>query len=120
MKPLKDNVAEYYGNFPEEIQLLLHQMREVIQNNAPEAEETINYGIPTFKLNGNLVHYAAFKSHIGFYPGSEAIANFEDRLTSYKCSKGTIQFPFSGPIPFDLVADIVQHRVKAQSNKAKR
>lgn len=81
-------------------------------NEVPDAEETISYGIPTFKLNGNLVHFAAYKNHIGFYPGSSGVNKFSEKLTQYKYSKGTIQFPINKPLPYGLIREIVRFRVK--------
>lgn len=117
---LSKEVAAYYATIPEDIQQRLFLMRETIMQHAPEAEETMNYGIPTFKLNGNLVHYAAFKNHIGFYPGSQAVVDFEPRLSSFVHSKGTIQFPHSQPLPLDLVAEIVAYRVQKQLLKKRK
>lgn len=108
---------EYISSFPENIQAILYKLREVIRESAPEAEETISYGMPTFKLNGNLVHFAAYKNHIGFYPTPSAIIAFKEELSSYKQAKGSVQFPIDGPIPFGLVKQIVEFRVK--ENKAK-
>ena len=88
-------------------------MRETIQKAAPTAKEAILYAIPTFKLNGNLVHFAAFKNHIGFYPGgTSAIQTFKEELAPYKQGKGSVQFPLDKPIPFELVKKIVKFRVK--------
>ena len=87
-------------------------MRETIHEIAPEAEETIRYGIPTFTLNGNLVHFAAFKNHIGFYPTPSAIVAFREELSLYRQAKGSVRFPINEPIPFDLIRRIVQFRVK--------
>jgi len=114
-----DSVAAYYANHPESVQQSLHQMRDTIIKNAPEAIETMNYGIPTFKLKGNLVHYAAFKNHIGFYPGAQAIVDFESELTTFKCSKGAIQFPLTNPLPLVLVAEIVRYRIRQQTSMTK-
>jgi uncharacterized protein YdhG (YjbR/CyaY superfamily) len=113
------SVDEYIKTFPADIQRILQQVRETIKKAAPEAEEVINYQIPTFKLNGNLVHFAAFKNHIGFYPGSEAIKVFAREFSSYKSSKGAIQFPFDKPIPLTLIRKIVVYRAKANSQKVK-
>lgn len=86
---------DYIAGFPTSVQKILGQIRALIKDLVPEAEETISYGIPTFKLNGNLVHYAAYKSHIGFYPGASGVEHFKDKCTGYKVSKGTIQFPLN-------------------------
>ena len=104
-------IDEYIDGFPSEIQDILESLREVIKETAPQAEETINYGIPTFKLNGNLVHFAAFKKHIGFYPTPSAVEAFQKDLLPYETSKGTVRFPIDKPIPFDLIKRIVKFRV---------
>ena len=123
MNEYKD-ADEYISLFPPQVQLILQQLRQAIRNLVPEAEETISYGIPTFKLHGNLVHYAAYKKHIGFYPGAAGIEIFKDKLARYKLSKGTVQFPIDEPIPFDLIREIVlfrvnQNQLKAQAKKRK-
>ncbi|MCZ7383120.1 MAG: DUF1801 domain-containing protein [Candidatus Methanoperedens sp.] len=105
-------IDEYIAMFPRNIQDILGKLRQVIKESAPEAEETINYGIPTFKLNGNLVHFAAFKNHIGFYPTPSAIVAFKKELSPYKQAKGSVQFPIDKPIPFDIVKKIVKFRIK--------
>lgn len=102
---------EYIAAFPKEVQDILENMRGTIRESAPQAAEAISYGIPTFKLNGNLVHFAAYKNHIGFYPASSAIVAFKKELSPYKQAKGTVQFPIDQPIPFDLVKKIVRYRV---------
>jgi len=108
---------EYISQFPQNVRGILEQLRKVIRESAPEAEETINYGIPTFRLNGNLVHFAAFKNHIGFYPTPSAVVAFKKELTPFKQAKGSIQFPLDKPIPFDLVKKIVKFRVKENESK---
>ena len=106
-------IDEYIDMFPQDVQEILNEMRETIQMAAPTAKEAISYTIPTFKLNGNLVHFAAFKNHIGFYPGGiSAIQAYKDELVSYKQGRGSIQFPLNKPIPFELVKKIVKFRVK--------
>jgi uncharacterized protein YdhG (YjbR/CyaY superfamily) len=105
-------IDEYIKQFPIEIQEKLQKVRATIHSVAPEATETINYQIPTFKYNGNLVHFAAFKKHIGFFPTSSGVAAFEDELRDYVHSKGSIQFPFNKPIPFSLIKRITKYRVK--------
>jgi uncharacterized protein YdhG (YjbR/CyaY superfamily) len=111
------NMDEYISSFPENVQVILDKLRKVIRESAPEAEEAISYGMPTFKLNGNLVHFAAYKNHIGFYPTPSGIIAFKEELSSYKQAKGSVQFPIDQPIPFDIVKRIVEFRVK--ENKAK-
>ncbi|MDE1727268.1 MAG: DUF1801 domain-containing protein [Thaumarchaeota archaeon] len=103
---------EYIATFPKNVQDILKKLRYVISESAPKAEETINYGIPTFKLNGNLVHFAAFKNHIGFYPTPSAIIAFKKELSPYKQAKGSVQFPIDKEIPFDVVKKIVKYRLK--------
>ena len=105
-------IDEYIKDFPEEIQNILEKMRETIHETAPEATEAISYQIPTFKLNGNLVHFAAFKNHIGFFPTSSGITAFKKELSKYNTSRGTVQFPLGKPIPYGLVKKIVKFRVK--------
>ena len=107
-----ETIDEYIASFPRNVQDILDKMREVIQKSALEAEETISYGMPTFKLNGNLVHFAAYKNHIGFYPTPSGIENFKEELSPYKSSKGAVQFPIDEPIPFELIKKIVIFRVK--------
>ena len=112
-------IDEYIATFPKNIQSILQELRRVIRESAPGAEEDIRYQMPTFRLNGNLVHFAAFKSHVGFYPTPLAIEAFKEQLSGYKTSKGAIQFPLSGPIPFDLVRDMVKFRVKENLSRKK-
>ena len=110
-------IDEYISRFPKEIQYILEKLRQTIRKVAPKAEETINYQIPTFKLNGNLVHFAAYKNHIGFYPTPSGVEAFKKELTSYDVAKGSIKFPINKPIPYDLVRKIVEFRVKETINK---
>jgi uncharacterized protein YdhG (YjbR/CyaY superfamily) len=111
-------IDEYIETFPEDVQSILEKMRQTIRKAVPEAEEAISYQIPTFKLNGNLVHFAAFKNHIGFYPTSTGTEAFKKELSLYKGSKGSVQFPIEKPIPYDLVKKIVVFRRK--ENLAKK
>ncbi len=104
------NIDDYISQFPGDVQQMLMQMRTTIQLAAPQATEAISYGIPTFRLNGNLVHFAAYQHHIGFYPGPAAIEAFLDELTHYKCAKGTVQFPLHQPLPLSLIRDMVSFR----------
>lgn len=109
-------IDDYIALFPSNVQTLLTKMRTVIRKEAPKATETINYGIPTFKLNGkNLVHFGAFKKHVGFYPGSEAMEYFDKDLAKYKRAKGSVQFLFEEKIPVELVKKIVEYRVEQES-----
>jgi uncharacterized protein YdhG (YjbR/CyaY superfamily) len=108
-------IDEYIAALPDEIQVVLEQIRRVIRESAPLAEEAIRYGMPTFRFNGNLVHFAAFKNHIGFYPTPSAIRAFEQELSPYKHTKGAVRFPTGTPIPFDLIRRMVLFRVKENS-----
>jgi len=104
---------EYIKTFPKDVQSILEKMRQTIREAAPEAVETISYQMPTFKLNGkNLVHFAAWKNHIGFYPTSSGTEAFKKELSRYKAAKGSVQFPIEKPIPYDLVKKIVGFRMK--------
>ncbi len=91
---------------------MLQQLRATVQKSAPDATETIKYGIPTFVLHENLVHFAAFARHIGFYPSPSGIAEFKNELAGYKSAKGSVQFPLDEPMPLALIAKIVKFRVK--------
>ena len=113
-----ETIDGYIATFPKNVQDILEEMRKVIKESAPESEETISYGMPTFKLKGNLVHFAAYKNHIGFYPTPSAIEAFKEDLSPYKSSKGAVQFPIDKPIPFELVKKIVIFRV--EENLAKK
>ncbi len=112
------NIDEYIAQFPEEVQVILEKIRATIRAAAPEAEETINYQMPTFKLYGNLVHFAAYKNHIGFYPAPSGIAAFQKELSAYKGAKGSVQFPLNQPVPYDLIRDITLFRVLENQAKA--
>jgi uncharacterized protein YdhG (YjbR/CyaY superfamily) len=108
----------YIASFPVNIQKILQELRAVIRAAAPDASEKISYQIPTFYQNGNLVHFAAFKHHIGFYPTSSGTEHFKQELLAYECSKGTIRFPIDQPLPFELISKIVAFRVKENLAKA--
>lgn len=112
------NIDDYIATFPQEVQVTLEILRQTIRKAAPDATEKISYQMPTFYLNGNLVHFAAFKKHIGFYPAPSGISEFQDELVKYKTSKGAIQFPIDTALPHTLVKKIVQFRVK--ENLAKK
>jgi uncharacterized protein YdhG (YjbR/CyaY superfamily) len=107
----------YIGGHPPEIRARLRAMRATIRQHAPDAEERISYRMPTFYLGGNLVHFAAFDRHVGFYPGPTGIAAFEKALAGYKSAKGSVQFPHDEPLPLGLVADIVRFRVAEQATR---
>lgn len=109
------SVDEYLLTFDDPVKSRLLEIRSMLKGLLPEANETINYGIPTFKLNGNLVHFAGYKKHVGFYPGPSGINAFEHRLKDYKVSKGSVQFPNDKPLPLDLIVEIVQFRVAEQT-----
>ena len=111
-----ETIDEYILLFPSEVQTVLTQLREEIRQAAPESEEAISYGIPTFKLHGNLVHFGGFKNHIGLYPGPEAIEHFKKELSKYKQAKGSIQFPLEEQIPIELIRKIVAYRVKQNNS----
>ena len=105
-------IDDYIAGFPEDVQAILQTVRQTIKAAAPNAQETINYQMPTFTLNGNLVHFAAFKNHIGFYPTPTGIEQFKDELSVYKGAKGSVQFPLDKPMPYDLIRRIVVFRVE--------
>lgn len=109
-------IDAYIAGFPEDVQAILQQVRRTIHEAAPEATEAISYQMPTFKLHGNLVHFGAFKNHIGFYPVPSGMAAFEEELVAYKQGKGSVQFPLNKPMPLDLIRRIVEFRV--QESKA--
>ena len=111
-------IDAYIAGFPEDVQQILEKIRTTIQKAAPNAEETINYGIPTFTLKGNLVHFAGFKKHIGFYPTPTGIEKFKKELSVYEGAKGSVQFPLNKPIPYGLISKIVKFRVKENLERA--
>jgi uncharacterized protein YdhG (YjbR/CyaY superfamily) len=115
-----EDIDSYIASFPEDTRRLLQKLRITISKAAPEAKETINYGIPTFTLKGNLVHFATFKNHIGFYPTPSGIEAFKKELSAYEGAKGSVQFPLAKPIPFDLISKIVEFRVKENLKKVKQ
>lgn len=112
------SIDEYIADFPTETQIILKNIREVIRNAAPAAEEKMAYGIPTFAMRGNLVHFAGFKNHIGFYPTPSAIEEFRKELSKYEGAKGSVQFPIDKPMPYDLIEKIVKFRMKESREKA--
>jgi uncharacterized protein YdhG (YjbR/CyaY superfamily) len=114
------NVDEYIAGFPENVQAILGKLRNTVIKAAPEAEEIISYRMPAYKLNGILVYFAAFKNHISFFPTTSGIEVFRKELSAYKCSKGTVQFPLKGQLPWDLITAIVKFRVKENLQKAAR
>lgn len=114
------SVDEYIVGFPKEVQDILKQVRATIRKAAPEAQETIAYGMPAYRLNGPLVYFAAFKSHIGFYATPTGHEAFAKELSKYKQGKGSVQFPLDQPIPFDLITRIVKFRVTENASKSKK
>jgi uncharacterized protein YdhG (YjbR/CyaY superfamily) len=117
-KKSPQTIDEYMADFPAQAQAIMGQMRALIHEIAPEATEKISYGIPTFVLGQNLVHFAAYEHHIGFYPSSSGIAHFAEELKEYETSKGTVRFPLDKPIPFDLVRRITEFRVAENRARA--
>jgi uncharacterized protein YdhG (YjbR/CyaY superfamily) len=113
-----DSIDEYIADFPQETQVLLMQIRETIAKVVPEAKEKISYSMPTFDLKGNLVHFAAYKSHIGFYPTSSGIIAFKEEISKYKNSKGAVQFPIDKLLPLDLIIKIVKFRAEENLERA--
>lgn len=112
------DIDTYIAGFPNAVREILEKIRMTVRKAAPGAEETIKYQIPTFTLNGNLVHFAAFKKHIGFYPTPRGIEEFMDELSVYEGAKGSVRFPLDKPIPFDLISRIVKFRVKKNLARA--
>jgi len=119
MKPRTETIDDYIFSFPEDIQVILSKIRQIIHKSAPDAVEAMSYQMPTLRLNGNLVHFAAFKNHIGFYPTPSGTAAFQKELSPYKSGKSSIQFPLDKPIPYDLIEKIVLFRVKENRQKKK-
>ena len=111
-RPQPKDIDEYITAFPPDIQEILQRIRATIREAAPDAQEAISYAMPTFKLYGNLVHFAAFKKHIGFYPTPSGTEKFQQQISGYKAAKGSIQFPLDQPIPYDLITAIVKFRVQ--------
>lgn len=112
-----NTVDEYIAQFPADIQKILESLRKVIKETAPAAKEKISYQMPTFYLHGNLVHFAAYKNHIGFYPTSSGIAAFQQEISNYKNSKGAVQLPLDKPLPYELISKIVEFRVAENIKK---
>ena len=107
-RPVPENIDTYMQDFPEEVVERMTALRGAIREAAPDAKEKISWGMPTFWQKVNIAHFAAFKHHIGFYPGSEAIVAFQERLRPYKTSKGAVQLPLNEPLPLKLVQDMVR------------
>ncbi len=113
------DIDEYIAGFPEDVQEILEKIRTTIRKAAPDAEEAIKYQMPTFTLNGNLVHFAAYKRHIGFYPAPRGVEKFKEALSAYEGAKSTVRFPLDKPIPFGLISTIVKFRVNNNLERAK-
>ncbi len=111
-------IDEYIADFPENVQPHLEKVRAAIRKAAPDAEEAIKYSMPTFVLNGNLIHFAGWNNHVGLYPGSKPIEMFKDELAKYEISKGTVRFPLDKPIPLGLIGKITKYCVKRNSERA--
>jgi uncharacterized protein YdhG (YjbR/CyaY superfamily) len=119
-KVIPNSIEAYIAGFPEEIQVILEQIRTTIKNAAPLSEERISYGMPSFFLHGQLVYYAAFKKHIGFYALPSGNKAFQKELLNYKVGRGSIQFPLTKKIPYDLITKIVKFRLKENTEKKKK
>lgn len=111
-------IDEYISQFPPEVQEILTTLRKVIKESAPNAEEKISYQMPTFALQGNLVHFAVHKNHIGFYPAPSGIDAFKQELSKYKGAKGSVQFPIEKTLPYELISEIVKFRVAENTAQA--
>jgi uncharacterized protein YdhG (YjbR/CyaY superfamily) len=116
--PRPKDIDDYIAGFPPETRQILELIRATIKAAAPDAQEAISYAMPTFKLHGNLVHFAAYEHHIGFYPTPSGTEHFQQRVSGYKAGKGSIQFPLDQPIPYDLITEIVIFRVQENIDKA--
>lgn len=114
------SVTEYIANEPKEIQKNLKALRATIKKNAPKSEEKISYGMPAYKLEGMLVYFAAYKTHIGFYPTSSGVAAFEKELSKYSVSKGTVRFPIDRLLPLTLIGKIVKFRAQENIQRKKK
>ena len=112
------DIDEYIADFPKDVQKILKKIRMTVRKAAPDAEEAIKYGMPTFILYGNLVHFAAFKNHIGFYPAPRGIEMFTEEISVYEGAKSSLRFPLDQPVPFDLISRIVKFRVNRNLEKA--
>lgn len=120
MSKENNEIDNYISTFPKEVQVKLNELRVLIKSLVPEATEKISYQMPTFYLDGNLVHFAGYKNHIGFYPTPSGITAFEDELKPYKYAKGSARFPINEPLPMELIKKIVQYRVEETEAKKKK
>ena len=118
-KNYKD-VDEYVADYPKDVQKILNKIRATIKKAAPKAEEAISYQIPSFKLNGNLIHFAAYRDHIGVYPAPRRVEKFKKDLARYGSGKATLKFSLDEPIPYDLITRLVAFRVEENAEKAKK
>ena len=114
------NIDEYIGAFPNDVQEILERIRMTVQNAAPDAKEKISYSMPAFEQNGIVVYFAAFKNHIGLYALPSGHDAFKEELSKYKSGKGSVQFPLNQPMPYDLITEIVKFRVKENLEKIKK
>jgi uncharacterized protein YdhG (YjbR/CyaY superfamily) len=117
--PSPNSIDAYIADFPKDVQAILEKIRGIVRDAAPEAQEAIKYQIPTFVLNGNLVHFAAFQKHIGFYPTPSGIEHFKDALSAFNSAKGSVQFPLDSPIPYSLIKKMVKFRVNENREKSR-
>jgi uncharacterized protein YdhG (YjbR/CyaY superfamily) len=117
-QPAPQTIDEYISRFSPDVQEILQKIRATIREAAPDATEKISYQMPTFYFNGNLVHFAAFKNHIGFYPVPSGIEAFKEELSAYPQGKGSVQFPLDRPIPYDLIKRVTQFRMEENLRKA--
>lgn len=111
------NINEYIASFPSDVQEILEKIRATVREAAPDAKEAIKYKMPTFTLNGNLVHFAAFKNHIGFYPAPRGVEELKDEIAPYEGAKSSLRFPLDQPIPYDLIRKVVKFRVEKSLEK---
>jgi len=116
-KVVPETVDQYIAAFPTDVKKRMQQLRKTIKAAAPKADELISYQMPGYKYFGMLVYFAAFKNHIGFYPGAGGILEFYKKLSSFKSAKGSVQFPHDRPIPYDIISKIVKFRVKQNEEK---
>jgi uncharacterized protein YdhG (YjbR/CyaY superfamily) len=110
-------VEKYIDTFPENVRRKLIELRQIIKSVLPESKEVFSYGIPTYDINGHVVHFAGYKNHIGFYPTSSGIDKFKTELEKYKCSKGTVRFSIDEPLPKELLIKIIQFRKDEDGKK---
>jgi len=117
--PPAESIDAYIADFPEDIRKILKTIRATIRKAAPKAEETIKYAMPTFTLDGNLIHFAAFQKHIGLYPAPTGVQGWDEALAPYAAGKGSLQLPLDKPIPLTLISKIVKFNAKRNAEKVK-